>query len=114
MKRFEISDLKWPCRSTMNLPITAITTITAIAATLSIGLALADTAPQELLAMIPGNACAAVVIPNLKFCSDEITRGLEGMDRANLLLGSRPLDLIKSATGFNVGINDVGGAAMVF
>src|SRR5437870_10854114 len=74
----------------------------------------ADTAPQDVLAMIPASAAAAVIIPNLKYCSDEITRFLEGMDRANLLLGTRPLDQLKSASGFNVGINDVGAAALIW
>lgn len=73
----------------------------------------ADTSPQELLAMVPADAAVVVIVPNLKYCSDEITRCLEGMDRANLLLGTRPLDQLKSISGFNVGINDVGGAALV-
>ena len=85
-----------------------------MAAAIGQSLVHADTAPQDLLAMIPAKASAAIIIPNLKYCSDEITRCLEGLDRANLLLGSRPLDQAKSATGYNVGINDIGGGAAIW
>jgi hypothetical protein len=73
----------------------------------------ADTPPQDILRMLPQSAVGAVIVPNLKFCSDEITRCLEGMDRSNLLLGSRPLDQLKSWLGVNAGVNDVGAAAVV-
>lgn len=53
-----------------------------------------------------------VVIPGLKALSDQITQSLEGMDRANLLIGSRPLDQLKAALGFNVGVNDLGSLAI--
>ncbi len=69
---------------------------------------------EEMLKLIPPDAPAAIVIPNLKAASDHITQMLEGMDRANLLMGSRPIDQAKSTTGFNVGINDAGGMALVF
>ena len=37
----------------------------------------------------------------------------EGMDRAGLLLGSRPIDQFKAASGFNVAVDDLGSAAVV-
>jgi hypothetical protein len=49
----------------------------------------------------------------MKYASDHLTRLLEGMDRANLLLGSRPIDQFKSSLGYTVGVNDHGSAALV-
>ncbi len=69
---------------------------------------------DAVLRIIPPDAQAAVVIPSLNAMSDDITHMLEGMDRADLLMGARPLDQLKSATGLNVGINDLGGAAVVY
>jgi len=66
-----------------------------------------------MLKLVPAQAEAALVVPNLKTLNDQVTQCLEGMDRANLLLGSRPIDQLKAATGFNVGVNDAGGMAIV-
>jgi hypothetical protein len=68
---------------------------------------------RNVLRLIPPDADVAVVIPNLKVCSDEMTQWLEGMERAQMLLGTRPIDQLKSATGLNVGVDDLGGLAIV-
>jgi hypothetical protein len=70
-------------------------------------------AVQGILRVIPPDAHAALIVPNLKRASDDLTRLLEGMDRANLLLGLRPIDQFKSVTGFTVGLDDHGSAAIV-
>lgn len=70
--------------------------------------------PLDLvLKTVPPDAQAAIIVPHLKVLSDQLTQCLEGMDRANLLMGSRPLDQMKSAAGFNAGVDDLGGAAWV-
>lgn len=68
---------------------------------------------SAVVKLIPPDAAIALVIPSLKSCSDELTQCLEGMDRAQFLLGSRPLDQLKSMSGFNVGVDDLGGLAVV-
>jgi len=68
---------------------------------------------EAILKLVPAEAPMAIIVPDLKAASNELTRLTEGMDRANLLLGLRPLDHLKSATGFNTGINDVGAAAQI-
>jgi hypothetical protein len=68
---------------------------------------------EVILKIIPADAQAGIVVPNIKYASDQITQCLEGMDRANLLLGSRPLDQMKSSSGFTVGIDDVGSLAII-
>src|SRR5262245_30892915 len=70
-------------------------------------------AVQGILRVIPPDAHAAFIVPSLKRASDDLTRLLEGMDRANILLGLRPIDQFKSVTGFTVGLDDHGSAAIV-
>jgi hypothetical protein len=65
------------------------------------------------LQLISRDAHAAVIIPNIKRASDALTRLLEGMDRANILLGSRPIDQFKSVTGYTAGVDDNAAAALV-
>ena len=68
---------------------------------------------EGMIKLIPADAQAALIVPNVKILSDQITQCLEGMDRAGLLLGSRPIDQFKSASGFNVAVDDLGSAAVV-
>ncbi len=70
-------------------------------------------APIDVMRLIPEQAHAAIVFPSLKRSSDGISRLLEGMDRANLLMGARPIDHLKSITGWNAGVNDQGAAAII-
>lgn len=67
-----------------------------------------------IMRFVPPQAQAAIVVPNLKRLSDQITQCLEGMDRAEVLMGSRPIDQFKAAADLNVGINDLGGMAVIF
>lgn len=67
----------------------------------------------EVLRQIPPGAPAVLIVPHIKRASDDLTRLLEGMDRANLLLGARPIDQIKSISGYNIAIDDNGAAAMI-
>lgn len=68
---------------------------------------------EGMIKLIPPDAQAALIVPNAKIVSDQITQCLEGMDRAGLLLGSRPIDQFKSASGFNIAVDDLGSAAVV-
>ena len=68
--------------------------------------------PVAAMQLVPAQAHAVIVIPHLKLLSDQITQCLQGMDRANLLLGSRPLDRVKAITGFSAGVNDAGSMAI--
>ena len=43
--------------------------------------------PVAAMQLVPAQAHAVIVIPHLKLLSDQITQCLQGMDRANLLLG---------------------------
>lgn len=61
---------------------------------------------------VPRGAQALLVVPNLAACSDEVLACLEGMDRANLLLGARPIDQVKSMSGFNIALDDNASAAL--
>ncbi len=72
-----------------------------------------ETPVDSILNLVPVDAEVALVVPSLKILSDQITQCLEGMDRSAMLLGSRPIDQLKAATGFSVGINDAGGMAIV-
>ena len=68
---------------------------------------------EAALRLIPAEAHAAIVVPHLKHASDDLTRMLEGMDRAGLLVGSRPIDHFKSITGFATAVDDNGSAALI-
>lgn len=64
--------------------------------------------------LVPPDASGAVVIPNLKRASDDFTRMLEGMERAHVLLGARPMDQLRALLGLQVGVNELDAAAIVF
>ncbi|HVP73766.1 MAG TPA: hypothetical protein VMS30_08510 [Phycisphaerales bacterium] len=68
---------------------------------------------QAALRLIPAESQAAIIIPHLKHASDHLTRLLEGMDRAGILIGSRPIDHFKSITGFATAVDDNGATALV-
>jgi len=69
---------------------------------------------DELAAVLPTQMRAAVLVTNLDRSSDSLVTLLEGMDRANLLIGSRPSDQIKSTLQLSVAVNDLGGGGVVF
>jgi hypothetical protein len=68
---------------------------------------------ERVLTHVPPQAAAAIIVPNLKRCSDEIAQCLEGMERADLLQLARPLDQLKSMVGLNIAVDDAGSAAAV-
>lgn len=68
---------------------------------------------ERLLDLIPADALAVIGAPNLRSASDALSQQVEAMDRGHLLLGSRPIDQLKAMLGFSVGVNDLGGAAVV-
>lgn len=71
-------------------------------------------AVDDIVAKLDPNADVIIAAPNLKRASDELTRCIEGMDRANLLLGSRPIDQIKSMCAVSAGLDELRGAAVMF
>jgi hypothetical protein len=60
------------------------------------------------LALASPDADLIVFAPDLKRTSDELTQLLERMERAELLVGSRPIDLLKSLVGIGAGFDDHG------
>jgi hypothetical protein len=69
---------------------------------------------DEVLAQLPSRCEAFVLVPSLKRLSDRFTETLECMDRARFLLGSRPIDQLKSALGVVGNVDDRRGAAIAF
>ncbi len=81
-------------------------------------LAMATSAPAQdalspLTRLIPNDALAVIASPNLRAASDHLAQAIEAMDRGHLLMGSTPLEQVKAAIGFAVGVNDLGSAAIV-
>lgn len=72
-----------------------------------------DESTVAMMRLVPPSAHAAIIVPNLKRSSGNITRLLEGMDRANILVGSRPIDHFKGLTGYATAVADEGAAALV-
>ena len=60
------------------------------------------------LALASPEADIVVFAPDLKGTSDELTQLLERMERAELLVGSRPIDQLKSWLGIGAGVDDHG------
>ncbi|MCA9284206.1 MAG: hypothetical protein KDA22_03255 [Phycisphaerales bacterium] len=69
--------------------------------------------PDEAIALVPGDAEAAVVVPNLKKASDDLMLCIERTERNEALLGGRPLDLFKARLGLSVGLRDEGALVAV-
>lgn len=65
------------------------------------------------LALVPADSIGAFVVPSAKGLSDELTTALERVDRAEVLLVGRPLDLIKARLGVTVGLRDDGAVVGV-
>jgi len=65
------------------------------------------------LALVPADSIGAFVVPSAKRLSDELTTALERVDRAEVLLVGRPLDLIKARLGVAVGLRDDGAVVGV-
>jgi hypothetical protein len=97
----------------LHVRITVIALAAALPACAARGQSVPANALPDVLRLIPSTAHATIVVPHMKYASDHLTRLLEGMDRANLLLGSRPIDQFKSSLGYTVGVNDHGSAALV-
>lgn len=68
---------------------------------------------QTALDLVPRDAVFAIVVPSLKRVNDDIVQMLEGMDRANLLVGSRPLDHFRAMSGLHAGVDELRGGVMV-
>ena len=64
---------------------------------------------RSVFEQVPVGAEAVVAIPNLKRANDEFVAVMEGMDRVQLLFGGRPLDQLKLMTGFQSGVDELGG-----
>jgi hypothetical protein len=73
-------------------------------------------APAELpervasaLRLLPGDDLRALlIVPGLKRASDGLTTLLEGMDRVDLLVGTRPIDHARSLARIGGGLDDAG------
>lgn len=68
---------------------------------------------ERALALVNPAAESFALVPCMKDASDRITACLEGMDRANLLVGSRPIGQLKSLAAVNVAVDDLGALAIV-
>lgn len=84
-----------------------------MAAALSGARAEAATPVDDLLGHLPPEAELLLLAPHLRNTNDQIVQLLEGMDRPNLLMGSRPLDLAKTLTDFSVAIDELKPAALL-
>jgi hypothetical protein len=69
---------------------------------------------DDALALIQSDAHAAVVIPHLKRTNDQITELLQQMDRPEILILGRPLDVLKAQMGIPVGVDEGGPAVISF
>lgn len=67
----------------------------------------------DILAHIPADARAAIVVPHMKRTSDDITHLLETMELGAAMFGGRPIDQVKALAGFHTAINDHGGMAFI-
>lgn len=63
--------------------------------------------------LVPPDSAAALVIPNLKGASDQLAQALEGMDRANVLFGGRPVDQVRALLGLTAGVNEQAPVAII-
>ena len=66
---------------------------------------------DDLAAMLDPSADAVLLTPQLKHASEQFTQLMQGMDRAQLMLGSRPLDQLQSFVDITTGVDEFGGAA---
>jgi len=67
-----------------------------------------------VLDMVPPDASIAVIVPSLKATSNDLTTCLEGMERATMLLGGRPVDQMRALLGLQAGVDEGGSAAVIF
>jgi hypothetical protein len=63
--------------------------------------------------LIPVDARAAVVIPSLKRASDDMTQLLDGMERAEMLVGLRPIDQLRALLGLTAAVREAGPALVI-
>jgi len=97
--------------------VVACLVLAAAASASGPGAASQDDAAQPSLPggfeFIPADARAAVIIPNLKRASDEMTQLLEGMERAEMLVGLRPIDQLRALLGLNAAVHEAGSALLI-
>lgn len=72
----------------------------------------ADTLDRAL-SLVPADAESAIVVPSLKKASDELMLCIERSERVEVLVGGRPLDLLKARAGVTVGVRDEGSLVML-
>lgn len=63
---------------------------------------------DDALALVPPTAASAIVVPNPKLASDELQQALERMGRAEVAIGGRPIDMLRSQLGIGAGFDDKG------
>jgi hypothetical protein len=68
----------------------------------------------KVLDFVPPDASIAVVVPSLKATSNDLTTCLEGMERATMLLGGRPVDQMRALLGLQAGVDEGGSAAVIY
>lgn len=74
----------------------------------------AGDALETIIDQLDPNADVIIAVPQLKRASDELTRCIEGMDRAGMLMGSRPIDQLKSLCTISAGLDELRGGAVLF
>ncbi len=68
---------------------------------------------DEIASMLDASADAVLLTTHLKRSSEQFTQLMQGMDRAQLMLGSRPLDQLQSVVDITTSVDEFRGAAAV-
>lgn len=68
---------------------------------------------EEAWSLMPVEARAAVVIPSVRRFNDDFTALMEGMDRANAVIGAKPMEAFLLNVGLNGALREEGAAAML-
>lgn len=66
---------------------------------------------DDLASLLDPSADAVLLAPHLKQASEQFTQLMQGMDRAQLMLGSRPIDQLLSFVDITTGVDELRGAA---
>ncbi|MBC23383.1 MAG: hypothetical protein CMJ32_05640 [Phycisphaerae bacterium] len=73
-----------------------------------LAVSVAEGSLRDSMKLVPESANAFVIVENLKQASNEIEQCMERMEKSELLVGGRPIDMLKAAVGFSSGINENG------
>lgn len=63
---------------------------------------------EDALRLVPPDAAAAAVVPNVKVAADDLQLAIDRMGKAEAAIGGRPLDMLKAQAGLGPGFDDRG------